>query len=252
MVFVRHALPGERVRARITAKASSYLRADAVEVIEAAPGRVAPRCPHAGPGRCGGCDWQHIELDEQRQLKAELVAEQLQRLAGVDCSVVVEPVPGDADGFGWRTRVRFAVHRTGQVGFRRNGSHEIEPIVGRPIAAATIEELHIPLARWPGVREIEVFAPSSADPDRNGEAAVVTVMPRGRGAIRDLPAIGRSTVDLITAGHHRAGVGRSEVSLLGRTFRIAWRLLAGAPGGSCDPGPSGSRRACAATWRASP
>ncbi|HVA05497.1 MAG TPA: TRAM domain-containing protein, partial [Acidimicrobiales bacterium] len=70
VVFVRHSLPGERVSARITATTSSFLRADAVEILRPSPDRVTPPCPHAGPGRCGGCDFQHVRLEAQRQLKA--------------------------------------------------------------------------------------------------------------------------------------------------------------------------------------
>ncbi len=84
VVFVRHALPGERVVAEVTAETASFLRADAVEVLEPSPDRVEPPCPHAGPGRCGGCDWQHVSLPAQRALKSTLVAEQLHRLAGID------------------------------------------------------------------------------------------------------------------------------------------------------------------------
>ena len=66
VVFVRHAVPGERVRARVTQAVTKYLRADAVEVLEASPDRVEPPCPYARPGRCGGCDWQHLALPRQR------------------------------------------------------------------------------------------------------------------------------------------------------------------------------------------
>ena len=61
VVFVRHALPSERVLAAVTSEAAAYLRADAVEILRAAPDRVEPPCPYAGPGRCGGCDWQHVD-----------------------------------------------------------------------------------------------------------------------------------------------------------------------------------------------
>src|SRR5271165_1740182 len=81
VVFVRHSLPGERVRARVTAETASFLRADAVAVLEPSEDRVPPPCPYAGPGRCGGCDWQHVSLPAQRRWKAALVAEQLHRLA---------------------------------------------------------------------------------------------------------------------------------------------------------------------------
>ena len=64
VLFVRHALPGERVRVVVTDghDGSAFLRADAVEVLEPSPDRVEPPCPWAGPGRCGGCDWQHASL----------------------------------------------------------------------------------------------------------------------------------------------------------------------------------------------
>ncbi len=73
VVFVRHCLPGERVRVVVTSATTSFLRADAVEVIEASPDRVERPCPYAGPGRCGGCDWQHVSLPVQRRLKAAVV-----------------------------------------------------------------------------------------------------------------------------------------------------------------------------------
>ena len=114
VVFVRHTLPGERVRARVTAggPGDRFWRADAVEVLEASPDRVAPPCPYAGPGRCGGCDWQHVEPAAQRGLKAAVVAEQMRRLAGVEVSPVVEVLPGSPGGLGWRTRVTFSVDGT--------------------------------------------------------------------------------------------------------------------------------------------
>nr|MDQ2722278.1 TRAM domain-containing protein [Actinomycetota bacterium] len=84
VVFVRHGLPGERVRAVVTEdRGGSFCRADAVEVLVAAVDRVAVRCPVAGPGGCGGCDFQHVSLDGQRRLKAAVVAEQLRRLGGL-------------------------------------------------------------------------------------------------------------------------------------------------------------------------
>ncbi|HET6816149.1 MAG TPA: class I SAM-dependent RNA methyltransferase [Mycobacteriales bacterium] len=161
VVFVRHTLPGERVRVEITEERRSYLRADAVEIVEAAPARVQPPCPWAGPGRCGGCDWQHVALDEQRRLKAEVVREQLQRLAGIARDVVVEAVPGDVNGLGWRTRVRFAVDDDGRAGLRRHRSHSIEPIGDCLIAHPDIEARAVVETRWPGCEEVEVAVSSS-------------------------------------------------------------------------------------------
>ncbi|WP_119731231.1 class I SAM-dependent RNA methyltransferase [Thermomonospora amylolytica] len=164
VVFVRHTLPGERVRARVTEVTRSFLRADAVEVLRASPDRVSPPCPFAGPGRCGGCDWQHASLPAQRRLKAAVVQEQLARLAGIERTVVVEEVPDphhDEDdpvrgpGLGWRTRVQFAVRDDGVVGLRRHRSHQVEPIDECLIAHPGVELMGIERHRWPGAATVE-------------------------------------------------------------------------------------------------
>ncbi len=129
-VFVRHALPGERVVVEITegTDGDRFWRADAVEVITADGDRVTPPCPYAGPGACGGCDLQHVALGRQRLLKAEVVAEQLRRLAGLDIDVTVEAVPGDDGGLGWRTRQRYVDLGDGRRGMRQHRSHAVVPV----------------------------------------------------------------------------------------------------------------------------
>ncbi len=126
VVFVRHTLPGESVRIRVTERTKSFLRADAIEVLAAAPGRVEPPCEYAGPGRCGGCDFQHVDPAVQRQLLGDVVREQLRRLAGITWDGEVEAVEPDA--LGWRTRVQFAVDDQGRPGLRKHRSHEIIPV----------------------------------------------------------------------------------------------------------------------------
>jgi len=130
VVFVRHAIPGERVVVEITegTEGDRFWRGDAVEVIEASPDRVPAPCPVAGPGLCGGCDFQHVDLDRQRLLKADVVREQLSRLAGLDLDVVVEPVPGDVAGLRWRTRQRYVTLPDGRRGMRKHRSHDVVPV----------------------------------------------------------------------------------------------------------------------------
>jgi tRNA/tmRNA/rRNA uracil-C5-methylase (TrmA/RlmC/RlmD family) len=141
VVFVRHAIPGERVVVEVTegTDGDRFWRGDAVEVIEASPDRVRAPCAVAGPGLCGGCDLQHVSLSRQRSLKGEVVAEQLRRLAGVDLSVDVEPVPGDRDGLRWRTRTRFAHLPDGRRAMRRHRSHDLVPVDDCLIAASGAE-----------------------------------------------------------------------------------------------------------------
>jgi tRNA/tmRNA/rRNA uracil-C5-methylase (TrmA/RlmC/RlmD family) len=121
--FVRHGIPGERVRATITEDHGRWARADAIEILEPSPDRVEPPCPFAGPRGCGGCDYQHVNLDRQRTMKAQLVTEQLQRVAHVDLPIEVKGV-GDATGLGSRTRVRYAIDANARLSMRRYRSHE--------------------------------------------------------------------------------------------------------------------------------
>jgi tRNA/tmRNA/rRNA uracil-C5-methylase (TrmA/RlmC/RlmD family) len=182
VVFVRHALPGERVAARITGETTSYLRADAVQVLEPSPDRVTPPCPHAGPGRCGGCDWQHIALPVQRSLKAGLVSEQLRRLASIDVPVEVEVAAGAADGLAWRTRVQFGVDGSGRAGLRKHRSHDLELIERCLIAAPGVEAVGVERQTWPGAASVEVLA----SPD--GAQRVVSVT-SARGRLGPLPDV---------------------------------------------------------------
>ncbi|MBB3326687.1 tRNA/tmRNA/rRNA uracil-C5-methylase (TrmA/RlmC/RlmD family) [Friedmanniella antarctica] len=142
VVFVRHALPGERVLLTLTDTSHArFWRADATEVLDASPERVAPPCRVAGPGLCGGCDWQHASRVEQRRLKTAVVAEQLQRLAGLTWTGEVEavPVPGSTtdDGLGWRTRMRYHADDDGRAALRVHRSNDLVAIPegGCPIAS---------------------------------------------------------------------------------------------------------------------
>lgn len=146
VVFVRHALPGERVVVQVTEGGAGdrFWRADAVEVLQAVPERVSAPCPVAGPGLCGGCDFQHVRVDAQRELKAQVVREQLVRLGGFEpedplvsgLRVEAVPVPGRPDdGLRWRTRTRFVSTPEGGRGMRKHRSHEVVPVADCLIAA---------------------------------------------------------------------------------------------------------------------
>lgn len=184
VVFVRHALPGERVRVRVTETTSRFLRGNAVEVLTASPDRVQAPCEFAGPGKCGGCDWQHASLDAQRRMKGQVVADQLRRIAGIERQVTVEELPGIPDGLGWRTRVRFAVDEQGRAGLHRHRSHEIEPVDRCLIAHPGVTELGVTEVRWDAVRDVEAVASASCA-DR---AVVVTPTGAKLGPLPELKA----------------------------------------------------------------
>ena len=136
VVFTRHAVPGERVVVEITegTDGDRFWRGDAVEVLSASPDRVEAPCPVAGPGLCGGCDFQHVALPAQRDLKAAVVREQLVRLGRLPADdplvagLVVEAVPGDDHGLRWRTRMQWARTEDGRRGLRAHRSRRVVPV----------------------------------------------------------------------------------------------------------------------------
>jgi len=200
-VFVRHALPGELVLARITEQAGSFWRADACDVLEPSPERVNAPCRHAGPGRCGGCDWQHASGSAQREIKAAVVREQLARLAQLDVPVTVEELPGGL--LGWRTRVQWAIAADGRIGLRRHRSHDVEPIDVCPLAAPGVGE---PPAPRPGLTGIEVV---------RGDDGRRTVLGRAPGPGRQ--ARGRRPPDRIRV---LSGPAQLRHTVAGRTFEV--------------------------------
>jgi tRNA/tmRNA/rRNA uracil-C5-methylase (TrmA/RlmC/RlmD family) len=174
VVFVRHALPGERVRALVTEDGGgAFCRADAVEVLTASADRVPAPCPHVGPGRCGGCDWQHVAPAAQRALKAAVIAEQLDRLAGLRRDVVVEALPGGP--LGWRTRMQFAVTADGRLGLRRHRSADVEVLDHCPIGGPGVGDAPELSKQWPGVGLVEIAV------DEHGGRAVLVRAAAGRG-----------------------------------------------------------------------
>lgn len=155
-VFVRHALPGELVRVRVTEVTRRILRADAIEVMRPGPGRTEPACQWSGPGGCGGCDFQHVTLAHQRELKTEVLTTSLTRFGHVAADdpalegIEVEELPGFDDGRGWMSRVRWAIDGHGNVGLRRHRSHDIVLVDRCGIAAGDVA-----MPREPSAETIE-------------------------------------------------------------------------------------------------
>jgi tRNA/tmRNA/rRNA uracil-C5-methylase (TrmA/RlmC/RlmD family) len=124
VVFVRYALPGERVRVRVTADRGSYWHAETIEVIEPSADRIASLCPIAGVDGAGCCDLAFVEPAAGRGLKAAVVSNQLARLGDYQWNDAVAPV-STAGPTGWRTRIRLDVGADGRAGFHRYHSDEL-------------------------------------------------------------------------------------------------------------------------------
>ncbi|MFG2193250.1 class I SAM-dependent RNA methyltransferase [Streptomyces sp. NPDC048639] len=242
VLFVRHTLPGERVVARVTEgrEDSRFLRADAIEVRQASPDRVEAPCPFAGPGKCGGCDWQHAAPGAQRRLKVSVITEQLSRLAGLTPEEAgwdgtVEPAPGDKVAKGevppWRTRVQYAVDTEGNAGLRKHRSHEVQPVDQCLIAAPGVTELGVEKREWPQIAGVEAIAATGSH-DRQ---VILTPQPGGRLPIVELDQpVSVMRVDEKAGGVHRVH-GRPFVRerAIGRTWRVGsggfWQVHPKAP-----------------------
>ncbi len=201
VVFLRHALPNEFVRATVSEVAKSFVRADTTSVIEASSERVTPPCRYAHAGGCGGCDLQHASTEAQLEWKSQLVTEHLSRIAHLEWRVDVEEVGVPAQGS--RTRLRCGVDENGRLGLRPYRSNELVTIdecwiSASPFADAFDEE-------WPDAEEVELraigdtyFAVARHDVGEESQFAVSTL----GGA--PLPA---DTSTMVRVGAHDYRVG---------------------------------------------
>lgn len=124
-VFVAGALAGETVRFQRRKQRRNYDEAELLEVLEPSAARILPRC--AAFGSCGGCSLQHMSAADQRQMKQQSLADNLQRIGKVEPDRWLEPLFDDTDEGGWnyRRRARLAVKDVAAkgrvlVGFRES------------------------------------------------------------------------------------------------------------------------------------
>ena len=167
VIFVSDAIPGETVLARISEDSKkSFWRAETMSVI--APSEF--RQPHIWSAasidrdpseRAGGAEFGHIRIDHQRELKRQVLVDALKRMAGISADVPVEPLPGNEDGTGWRTRVRLQVDESGRVGPYAARSHRVIPVTDLPLATAAVAEAAPLDERFPVHEHIDVIEPST-------------------------------------------------------------------------------------------
>ena len=173
VIFVRHGITNELVKIKITAVSSKIAHADVIEVLTAAPARVSAPCQYAG--KCGGCDFQHIDLLTQRKLKAEIIKEQFMRIGKIDLPAlgfnleVIEVEP--SDGLHWRTRMDFAVSPNGKIGFFGARSNEVVEISQCLIADERMNVSELAARNWKSDARVEVAVSSTSE---------VSVMRSGR------------------------------------------------------------------------
>ena len=259
VVFVRHALPGETVRARLTEMTSRTWRADAVEILQASPDRVESVWPEAGPAGVGGGELAHVALDAQRTWKRWVLADCMRRIGGQEvadavaslpeasaaAAVPVEPMPTDAAaqastsarrralaGTATRTRVSLTVTDDGEPGMHAFRSGTVLPLHRLPLAVPAITEIGLlERSRWrahyrPGMR-IEVVAPSGGEPVVLLDDRILTAQARSTGRRRVQEVVDASALRLgeLTYSVHAEGFWQVHVDaprvLVERVVRAA-------------------------------
>ncbi|SFU08169.1 class I SAM-dependent RNA methyltransferase [Arthrobacter sp. ov118] len=226
VVFVRHGIPGEKVRVRLTEAGADakFWRADVVEVLEPSPDRVPHFWDVADSARSwshrhppvGGAELGHISLERQRSLKADVLAEQLKRLAGIELVPEVEAVrepagAGTVPGLGWRTRAGFAVTPAGKLGMHAHRSDSVLPVREMPLAADGINALRLWEIDLQGVDRVEVAAPA------NGSRPLVLLVPAPGTRSKRLSGILAQLPDDVSVASLDPATGE-VLQLRGRTY----------------------------------
>jgi 23S rRNA (uracil1939-C5)-methyltransferase len=123
-VFIPNAIAGERVLVRIEKAQKTWAAGKITEILEKSPHRVNRECPVAK--LCGGCDFWHMDYDEECRLKAERVRQNLNRMGGESLEEV--PILGAPVCTGYRNKAQYPVSsKKGRVyaGFFKAGTHQV-------------------------------------------------------------------------------------------------------------------------------
>jgi tRNA/tmRNA/rRNA uracil-C5-methylase (TrmA/RlmC/RlmD family) len=158
--FIRHGIPGEKVVVEVTSTGKSFNRGDVLEVIEPSADRVKAPCSYAHRLGCGGCDFQHIDIGRQRELKSEVITEQFARIAKMDLKVAVEEVAGPLH---WRTRAILNIDGSGKAGFFGSRSHNSIQIDECLTCVPELKLGEITCRTWQPNTKLEISANKSGD-----------------------------------------------------------------------------------------
>lgn len=158
VIFVPYAIPGEEALVEMAEDKGRYARAQLVEILSPSPHRMNPPCPHFGPGKCGGCQWQHIAYPAQLEFKTAVVGDQLARIGRLP-EVPVKPTIPSASPWGYRNHVQLAVSDDGRLGFVATNGRRVEAIEVCYLLHPLLEELFAALdLELPGLVRLSLRA----------------------------------------------------------------------------------------------
>lgn len=157
VTFVPNVVPGDRVKISLDKIKKNRLEWSVVEMLEASPLRIVPRCRHFEV--CGGCTWQNLSYPDQLKFKHQQVEETLQHLGGFSLRPgVMQPILGCAEPWGYRNKMEFSFGAEGELGDDGDlmlGLH----LPGRRYDVFNIEECFLPSEKFAEVvREVREWA----------------------------------------------------------------------------------------------
>lgn len=154
VVFVPYAIPGERVRVEILETHARWAQARLLEVLTPSPQRVVAPCPYFGPGKCGGCQVQHIAYEAQVEHKRQVLIDQLQRMGGLS-GVDVQETIGAVHPWDYRNITQFSVTDEGKLAYERTNGHDLIAVDECLIIDPLLDELWGALdVEWPQLRRL--------------------------------------------------------------------------------------------------
>jgi 23S rRNA (uracil1939-C5)-methyltransferase len=215
VVFVPFAIPGELVRVKIVEDKARHARGGLVEVLEASPERVVPRCQHFGT--CGGCQYQHMNYPTQLNAKAAILREQIERIGGLKAFPPVE-ILAASEPWNYRNSMQFHLTPEGKLGFQRANSNQ----------TLAIRECHLPMESinrlWPQL-EVEPMPGLERINMRLGvDDELMIILESSDSLLVDfsIEDLAVSVVQLSPAGSTvLAGSDHIEMEVSGKRFRVS-------------------------------
>lgn len=245
VVFVPGTAPGDVVEVALTEERASFARGDVVRLITASPARREPGCDHFAAGRCGGCQWLHVELDAQRRAKDELVRGALRH--AIDRGLEIAAVETPGPGLGWRRRARLSWFRPRKrdravVGFLAPRGHRVADVERCPqltdnlgAALAAIREVLAPGLHKRG--EIDLLEGAAGEvvcavrgPHSRAAVAALAERPGIAGVRSSKLSLGVEIIALEGGVEARAGDFTQSSAAGNRALRGAVRDWLGEPG----------------------
>jgi 23S rRNA (uracil1939-C5)-methyltransferase len=216
-VFVPYTLPGELVLVHLVEEKRGHARAELVDIVQASPDRIQPRCTEAGA--CGGCHYQHMAYPTQLEVKQAIVRDQLERLGGL-LNPPVEAVVPSPEPWRYRNHIQLHVSPEGRLGYQQPNSNIVVPLVECSLAEPALDEI------WP-LLELEAGSGIQRIGLRLGSEADILLVLEGEEpeapefSVEELPI---SSVYLGPAGEILlAGSNFITMEMKGRRFKVSSR-----------------------------